>query len=165
MPLIHVSTDYVFPGDASRPYEPGDPTGPRTAYGRTKLAGERAVLSSSCQGYVVRTAWVYGATGSNFVRTTARLQRSHETVSVVDDQHGSPTWSADLARGLLELAGRTGQVPPGVLHCTNAGSTTWYGLARAVFSELGADPDRVRPCTSADFPRPAPRPGYSVGSR
>jgi dTDP-4-dehydrorhamnose reductase len=162
VPLIHLSTDYVFAGDGARPYEVDDPTGPRSVYGRTKLAGERAVLSATTRGYVVRTAWVYGTTGANFVKTIARLQRTHDTVSVVDDQHGSPTWSADLARGLLELAIATDRVPPGVLHCTNAGSTTWYGFARAIFEELGADPDRVRPCTSADFPRPAPRPSYSV---
>jgi dTDP-4-dehydrorhamnose reductase len=162
VPLVHVSTDYVFDGDTTRPYEPSDPPAPRTAYGRTKLAGERAVLSASCRGYVVRTAWVYGAHGSNFVRTMAGLERSRPTVSVVADQHGSPTWSADLARGLLELALSTGRVPPGVLHCTNSGVTSWHGFAQAIFTELGADPARVLPCTSADFPRPAARPRYSV---
>lgn len=160
--LVHVSTDYVFAGDAGTPYEPGDPTGPRTAYGRTKLAGERAVLSSGVHGYVVRTAWVYGGAGGNFVKTMARLERSRDTVSVVDDQCGSPTWSADLAGALLELAAATDRVPPGILHCTNGGRTTWFGLARAVFDELGADPARVLPCSSDRFPRPAPRPAFSV---
>jgi dTDP-4-dehydrorhamnose reductase len=162
VPLIHVSTDYVFSGDGCAPYEVTDPTGPRSAYGRTKLAGERAVLSASGRGYVVRTAWVYGATGANFVRTMVRLERTHDTVSVVNDQRGSPTWSADLAGGLVELALAIDRVPPGALHCTNGGSTTWYDLARAIFTEVGADPGRVRPCTSAEFPRPAPRPAYSV---
>jgi dTDP-4-dehydrorhamnose reductase len=162
VPLVHVSTDYVFPGVASRPYEVDDPTGPRSAYGRTKLVGERAVLSSTAQAYVVRTAWMYGAAGSNFVKTMMELERTRETISVVDDQVGSPTWSADLAGGLLELALAVHRVPPGVLHCVNAGSTSWYGFARAVFAELGADPSRVLPCTSAEFPRPAPRPAYSV---
>lgn len=169
LPLIHVSTDYVFSGDGSAPYEVTDPTGPRTAYGRTKLAGERAVLSALSaggRGYVVRTAWLYGASGANFVRTMVRLQRTHDTVSVVDDQRGSPTWSADLAGGLVELALAVDldrdRVPPGVLHCTNGGSATWYDFARAIFTEVGADPERVRPCTSAEFPRPAPRPAYSV---
>ncbi|HEU0131612.1 MAG TPA: dTDP-4-dehydrorhamnose reductase [Mycobacteriales bacterium] len=158
--LVHVSTDYVFAGDADAPYEVDAPTAPRSAYGRTKLAGEEAVLAASAGAYVVRTAWVYGATGGNFVKTMARLERERETVSVVDDQRGSPTWSADLARGLVALARRA--PAPGVYHCTNGGETTWYGFARAVFEELGADPERVRPCTTADFPRPAPRPAYSV---
>lgn len=159
--LVHVSTDYVFPGDAEVPYEPGDPTGPRSVYGRTKLAGERAVLAALPSAHVVRTAWVYGATGANFVRTMATLETQRETVAVVDDQEGSPTWTGDLAAGLLELAARD-DLPGGVLHATNAGSTTWCGFARAVFAEIDADPARVHPCTTADFPRPAPRPAYSV---
>ncbi|MFR9731046.1 dTDP-4-dehydrorhamnose reductase [Saccharopolyspora sp. MS10] len=165
VPLAHVSTDYVFAGDAGRPYEPEDPTGPRTAYGRTKLAGERAVLAAAERSWVVRTAWVYGAGGGNFVKTMARLAGERPEVTVVDDQIGAPTWTGDLAAGLLELAGLlAARRDPGrrVLHCTNAGSTSWYGFARAVFAELGADPERVRPCTTADFPRPAPRPAYSV---
>ena len=158
--LVHVSTDYVFAGDATTPYDVTDPTAPRSAYGRTKLAGEQAVLATSPASYVVRTAWVYGATGRNFVKTIARLERERETLSVVDDQRGSPTWSSDLAAGLVELA-RSG-APGGVYHCTNAGDCTWYAFARAIFTELGADPERVRPCTTADFPRLAPRPAYSV---
>ncbi|NIH82454.1 dTDP-4-dehydrorhamnose reductase [Amycolatopsis viridis] len=165
VPLIHVSTDYVFPGDSSRPYEPEDPLGPRSAYGRTKAAGEDAVLGSGARAWVVRTAWVYGAEGANFVDTMRRLEGERDTLSVVDDQRGSPTWSADLAAGLLELGGRiaAGGAPQRrILHCTNAGETTWYGFARAIFEELGADPSRVKPCTTAEFPRPAPRPPYSV---
>lgn len=165
IPLVHVSTDYVFPGDAAEPYEPEHPTGPRTVYGRTKLDGEHAVLEETARAWVVRTAWTYGARGSNFVTTMARLESERETVSVVADQVGSPTWSADLARGLFELADRAveGTGPRRqVLHCTNSGRASWFDLARAVFTELGADPERVRPCTSTEFPRPAPRPAYSV---
>ena len=165
VPLLHVSTDYVFPGDASTPYEPDAPTGPRSVYGRTKLAGEQAILAAGADAWIVRTSWVYGAVGKNFVKTMARLENQRDTLSVVDDQHGSPTWSAHLAAGLLELAGRAahGTGPARrVLHCTGGGVTTWCGLAKAVFSELGADPDRVRPCTTADYPLPAPRPAYSV---
>jgi dTDP-4-dehydrorhamnose reductase len=159
--LIHVSTDYVFAGDADRPYEVDDAPDPRSAYGRTKLAGERAVRELLPDAsYVVRTAWVYGGTGANFVKTMARLERERETVSVVDDQRGSPTWSADLARGLVEL-GRS-QVPAGTLHCTGSGDTTWFGFTQAIFAELGADPARVLPTTTDQFPRPAPRPAYSV---
>ncbi|MFC9787700.1 dTDP-4-dehydrorhamnose reductase [Rhodococcus sp. NPDC127528] len=159
--LIHVSTDYVFAGDADVPYEPDAPTGPRTAYGRTKLAGERAVFEAFPSAVVVRTAWVYAGAGSDFVATMLRLQRERDTVDVVDDQVGSPTYAGDLAAGLLELAGRE-DAPGGVLHATNSGQASWFDLARAVFSGVGADPARVRPCSSAQFPRPAPRPAYSV---
>lgn len=165
LPLVHVSTDYVFAGDATVPYEPGDPAAPRTVYGHTKLAGERAVLKSGAQAWVVRTAWVYGGRGKNFVKTMARLEAERPTVSVVADQVGSPTWSADLARGLAELAGRVaaGRGPQRtVLHCTNSGQTSWFEFARAIFTELGADPQRVQPCPTSDFPRPAPRPAFSV---
>jgi dTDP-4-dehydrorhamnose reductase len=158
--LIHLSTDYVFPGDASTPYEVDSPTGPRSVYGATKLAGERAVLSASRDAYVVRTAWVYGQTGGNFVKTMAKLEASRDTLSVVDDQRGSPTWSADLARGLVALA--SSSASPGIYHCTGGGETTWCGFARAIFEELGADPSRVQPTTTDAFPRPAPRPAYSV---
>lgn len=158
--LIHLSTDYVFAGDATTPYEPHDPPGPRTAYGRTKLAGERAVLGAAPEVYVVRTAWVYAAHGSNFVRTMLRLEREQETVSVVDDQRGSPTWTHHLAEGVLELAGSN--APAGVYHCVGAGVATWRELAAAVFEAVGADPARVLPVSTAEHPRPAPRPAYSV---
>lgn len=161
--LLHVSTDYVFPGDRvdGPPYDVDDATGPRSAYGRTKLAGEQAVRELHPDGgYVVRTAWLYGATGANFVKTMARLEQSHETVSVVDDQRGSPTWSRDLAAGLLALA--RSEAPAGTYHCTNGGETTWHGFTQAIFQELGADPSRVLPTTSDAYPRPAPRPAYSV---
>jgi dTDP-4-dehydrorhamnose reductase len=159
--LIHVSTDYVFPGDATEPYDVDDATGPKGAYGRTKLAGELAVRDIlPDDGWVVRTAWLYGATGNNFVKTMARLESERDTISVVDDQRGSPTWSRDLAKGLLALA--ASDVPGGVLHGTNRGETTWCGFTRAIFEELGADPARVLPIRTEDYPVPAPRPAYSV---
>jgi dTDP-4-dehydrorhamnose reductase len=159
--LIQLSTDYVFAGEASRPYEVDDLTGPKSAYGRTKLAGELAVRELlPDRSIVVRTAWVYGAAGSNFVKTMSRLERERDTVSVVDDQRGSPTWSADLARGLIAL-GRSDTMA-GTLHCTNSGLTTWCGFARAIFAELGADPERVLPVSTARVARPAPRPAFSV---
>ena len=159
--LVHVSTEYVFAGDAVRPYEVEDRPDPRSAYGRTKLAGELAVRDLLPEhSYVVRTAWVYGATGANFVKTMVRLEGERDTVSVVDDQRGSPTWSADLARALVELA--RSSAAPGTYHCTGGGDTTWFGFTQAIFSELGADPARVLPTTTDAFPRPAPRPAYSV---
>ena len=165
VPLIHVSTDYVFPGDATQPYEPSDELGPRSAYGRTKAAGEDAVLGSGASSWVVRTSWLYGRSGANFVKTMAHLESTRDTVSVVADQVGGPTWTADLAAGLMELASRVaaGDGPERrILHCTNAGAVSWCGFAKAIFTRLGADPDRVKPCTTADFPRPARRPAYSV---
>jgi dTDP-4-dehydrorhamnose reductase len=159
--MIHVSTDYVFRGDGTQPYEVDDAPDPQSAYGRTKLAGELAVRELLPErGYVVRTAWVYGGTGKNFVKTMARLERERETLTVVDDQRGSPTWSADLARALVEL-GRSA-APAGTYHVTGSGDTTWFGFTRAIFEELGADPERVHPITSDQFPQKAKRPTYSV---
>jgi dTDP-4-dehydrorhamnose reductase len=159
--LLHVSTDYVFAGDAASPYPEDAPTAPINAYGRSKLVGERAVLGlHPTGGYVVRTAWLYGEHGPNFVRTMARLEAERDVVDVVDDQEGQPTWTFDVARRVLDVL-RT-EPPAGIYHATSSGRTTWFGLARAVFSLLGADPERVRPTTSAAFARPAPRPAWSV---
>lgn len=160
--LIHFSTDYVFAGTATTPYPEEAAPAPVNAYGRGKALGEQAVLAAG--GYVVRTAWLYGAHGPNFVCTMLRLAAERDTVAVVDDQQGPPTWSYALARQAVALAGAAtaGRAAPGAYHGTAAGSTTWYGLARAVFAEAGLDPERVRPTTSDRFPRPARRPAYSV---
>lgn len=162
--LIHVSTDYVFSGEArSTPYPEDHPTGPRTAYGRTKLAGERAVLEElPGASAVLRTAWLYGVHGSSFVRTMIGLEARRDTLDVVDDQRGQPTWSADVAERIADLGPLLGPGVHGVFHATDSGEATWYDLAREVFSLIGADPDRVRPTSSAAFPRPAPRPAYSA---
>ena len=158
--LIHISTDYVFGGDASRPYAEHDAAGPHTAYGRTKLAGEQAVAELlPGSGCIVRTAWLYGAHGANFVRTMIRLERDRETVDVVNDQHGQPTWTMDVAGQIIALGHSRAA---GVYHATSSGETTWFGFAREIFRLLGADTARVRPVTSSAFPRPAPRPAYSV---
>ncbi|MEZ0071504.1 dTDP-4-dehydrorhamnose reductase [Planotetraspora sp. GP83] len=159
--LVQPSTDYVFDGGGREPYAEDAPTMPLNAYGRTKLAGEHAVVKTLPEtGYVVRTAWLYGAAGPNFVRTMIRLAGERETVDVVNDQHGQPTWTADLARQIVALV--EAGAPAGIYHGTSSGSTTWHGLAREVFALLGADPDRVRPVASEAFPRPAPRPASSV---
>jgi dTDP-4-dehydrorhamnose reductase len=160
--LIHVSTDYVFAGDSTSPYEVDDPIAPRSAYGRSKAAGERAVIAVGGDCHIVRTAWVYGVGGPNFLKTMVALSRERETLAVVDDQRGAPTWSLHLARGLAALA--VADVEPGIWHCTGAGETTWYGFATAIFETLGLDPHRVSPTTTSEFPRPAPRPAYSVMS-
>jgi dTDP-4-dehydrorhamnose reductase len=159
--LVHVSTDYVFGGDGLAPYAEYDRTAPRTAYGRTKLAGEQAVLGLLPEtGYVVRTSWLYGAHGPNFVRAMTGLERRQQFVDVVADQRGQPTWAVDVAGQIVALA----RVAPraGVYHATSSGEATWHELAVEVFRLLGADPARVRATTSAAFPRPAPRPAYSV---
>jgi dTDP-4-dehydrorhamnose reductase len=179
--LIHVSTDYVFNGDFTgvtegavpRPYEPSDPTGPQGVYAASKLAGEKAVLAAlpeASQGIVVRTAWVYtgGVGRGDFVAVMQRLAAGDGPVKVVDDQVGSPTYAADLAAALLELADRLPDGLPGgrahgrVLHAANEGVTSRFEQARAVFEESGADPQRVQPCSSDEFPRPAARPPYSA---
>lgn len=160
--LIHLSTDYVFDGTATTPYPEDAAQAPVNAYGRGKALGEQAVLAAG--GYVVRTAWLYGAHGPNFVRTVLRLAAERDTLDVVDDQWGPPTWSYALAQQVVALAGAAaaGRAAPGAYHGTAAGSTTWFGLTRAVFAEAGLDPERVRPTTSDRFPRPARRPAYSV---
>ncbi|GAA2767977.1 dTDP-4-dehydrorhamnose reductase [Streptomyces paradoxus] len=162
--MIHVSTDYVFSGEArTTPYPEDHPTGPRTAYGRTKLAGERAVLEElPGASAIVRTAWLYGVHGASFVRTMIGLEARRDTLDVVDDQRGQPTWSADVAERIADLGPLLGPRAHGVFHATGSGEATWYDLAREVFSLIGADPDRVRPTSSAAFPRPAPRPAYSA---
>lgn len=160
--LLHVSSDYVLSGTGTEPYPESAPTGPVNAYGRSKLAGERAVAELLPHtGYIVRTAWLYGEHGRNFVATVLALAARGDTVDVVDDQHGQPTWSYDVA-GLLVALGRADGAPPGVYHATGAGRTTWYGLARAAYELSGLDPGRVRPTTSAAFVRPARRPAFSV---
>ena len=158
--MVHVSTDYVFAGDASSPYAEDAPLAPRSAYGRTKAAGEWAVRAECPEAVIVRTAWLYGPGGPNFVKTMARLAGERETVSVVDDQRGQPTTTADLARYITEVVA-TG-APAGVYHGTCEGETTWFGFTQAIFEELGMDPTRVLPTTSDAFVRPAPRPAYSV---
>ena len=163
--LLHLSTDYVFPGDATAPIPESAPTGPVNAYGRGKLLGEQAVLETLPEtGYVVRTAWLYGKHGKNFVATILNAAKQRDFLDVVDDQRGQPTWTRALARQLIGLgeAALSGDAPAGTYHGTCSGETTWYGLARAAFELTGLDPDRIRPTSSENFTRPAPRPSYSV---
>ncbi|MGZ4512475.1 MAG: dTDP-4-dehydrorhamnose reductase [Mycobacterium sp.] len=163
--LIHVSTDYVFNGDfggaAPRPYEPDDETAPQGVYARSKVAGERAVLAALPEAVIVRTAWVYtGGDGKDFVAVMRRLAAGDGPVDVVDDPIGSPTYVGDLAAALLQVA--DDRVPGPILHAANEGAVSRFEQARAVFSECGADPARVRPVSTEKFPRPAPRPRYSA---
>jgi dTDP-4-dehydrorhamnose reductase len=157
--VVHVSTDYVFAGDATKPYAEADPTGPRTAYGRSKLAGERAVAAASPEAHaIVRTAWLFGPHGRNFVDTMLRLGGERDELKVVADQVGSPTYTGHLAQALVRIAETR---PNGVLHVAGGGRCSWYDLARATFARAGIEV-AVRPCTTAEYPLPAPRPAFSV---
>jgi dTDP-4-dehydrorhamnose reductase len=156
--LLHVSTDYVFDGSAREPYPEDAPTAPASAYGRSKLAGERAVTAVGGEHAIVRTAWVFGPHGRNFVDTMRRLGADRDEVRVVDDQVGSPTYTGHLAAALVTTAeGRL----TGVLHVTASGRCSWFELARATFEETGSD-CRVLPQSTAELGRPAPRPAFSV---
>ncbi|MCV7173794.1 dTDP-4-dehydrorhamnose reductase [Mycobacterium manitobense] len=160
--LVHISTDYVFSGDRREPYEVDDETGPLGVYGRTKLAGERAVLDALPTAHVVRTAWIYrgAAGGTDFVAVMRRMAAGDATVDVVADQVGAPTYVGDLVTALLQVADGTVDAP--VLHAANDGQASRFEQAKAVFELLGADPQRVRPVGTDRHPRPAPRPAYSV---
>jgi dTDP-4-dehydrorhamnose reductase len=159
--LVQPSTDYVFDGAARRPYAENAVAAPRNAYGRTKLAGERAVLEQAGDlGFVLRTAWLYGAHGPNFVRTMLRLERLRPSLDVVDDQHGQPTWTMDVTGQIVALI--EGGAAPGIYHATSAGQATWCSLAREVFRLLGADPARVNAVSTSAIGRPAQRPVYGV---
>ena len=158
--FVQVSTDYVFDGLGRSPYPESSTIKPLGAYGRTKAEGERLVQQEHPSAYIVRTAWLYGAHGPNFAKTMLRLAGERETVSVVDDQRGQPTWTSDLADAIVRLL--DADAPAGTYHGTNAGETTWFGFARAVFEVAGLDPERVLPTDSTSFVRPAPRPAYSV---
>lgn len=156
--FCYVSTDYVFDGRGDRPYREDDETGPQTVYGRTKLEGERAALMSCEKTFVVRTSWVYGPYGANFVKTMLNVAKQGKPLTVVDDQTGSPTHTLDLARFLAELV-QTEKY--GTYHASNIGTCTWYQFAQAIFEESGLKVD-LAPCSTEQFPRPAPRPKYSV---
>ena len=156
--LVYVSTDYVFDGRSHLPYREWDEPAPASVYGRSKLAGERECPPGTT---VVRTSWVCGAGGANMVKTALRLAKGEGPLRFVDDQRGSPTFTADLAAALVTLALDR---RPGLFHVTNQGATTWYGFVRAVLGAAGYDPGRVEPIATADLdpPRPAPRPANSV---
>ena len=170
IPLIHVSTDYVYDGEKQSPYVETDAVGPRSVYGASKLAGETAVLATGAQAIILRTAWVYAATGRNFVRTMLTLAQTRDELRVVADQQGCPTSAADLASAILAIARRIeadgwDDARSGVFHAAGTGETTWHGLAIAVFKEAsrhGAKtPGSVAAITTAEFPTPARRPANS----
>jgi dTDP-4-dehydrorhamnose reductase len=163
--LVHLSTDFVFDGSSGHPYAPADPPGPLGVYGRTKLAAEQAALGLGECGVVVRTAWVYSRHGQNFVRTMLRLMREQDSVGVVSDQIGTPTWARSLAEAIWAAVQRPAL--HGVLHWTDAGVASWYDFAVAIQEEALAAGllERavpIRPLSSLEYPTPARRPSYSV---
>lgn len=157
LPLVHVSTDYVFDGAKSSAYLETDPVSPLNAYGRSKEAGERAVRDACAHAMIFRTAWVFGVEGANFVKTMLRLGRERETLRVVDDQHGCPTFADDLASAIIGSAAR---FQPGTYHVTGSGQTTWCGFAKEIFR--GHTKPVIMPITTTDYPTPARRPANSV---
>jgi len=168
--LVHISTDYVFNGCGTKPYSEEDAADPIGVYGLTKRDGEIKLLEENEKSYVIRTAWLYGKHGNNFVHTMLRLMKEREGISVVNDQWGSPTWAYDLAETIcafIRLTGEGKTIPYGIYHFTNEGEITWFDFAKEIYAQahvLGilTKPCEVTPCTSADFPAKVKRPAYSV---
>lgn len=159
--IVQVSTDYVFDGTATSPYPEDAPRNPVSAYGRSKAVGEELVERAHPGGhYIVRTAWLYGGGGPNFAKTMLRLAADRDTIGVVTDQVGQPTWTGDLAERIISLL--DSDAPAGIYHGTNSGEGSWFDFARAVLATQGLDPERITPTDSSAFVRPAPRPAYSV---
>lgn len=156
--LVYVSTDYVFNGEATKPLNEFEQTSPVSVYGKSKLAGEQFVREFHSKYFIVRTSWVYGIHGQNFVKTMLKLAQEKDQLSVVHDQIGSPTYSLDLASQIIAIASTTKY---GTYHVSNSGICSWYEFAKAIFEEENVEFD-VKPCATEDFPRPAPRPKYSV---
>ncbi len=168
IPLLHLSTDYVFPGDKDGAYVETDTPGPVSAYGLTKLSGEMAIEKATDNHVILRTAWVYSPFGTNFVKTMLRLGETRDEINVVADQYGCPTYAPEIARALLAVAGRVVADPDphlrGIFHLTGQGETTWAGFAEAIFAGAaarGRKAARVNPISTSDYPTPAKRPANS----
>ncbi|PHS68204.1 MAG: dTDP-4-dehydrorhamnose reductase [Methylophaga sp.] len=173
IPLIHYSTDYVFNGQGQKPWSEQDPTNPINVYGQTKLAGEQAIQASGCNYVILRTSWVYGARGQNFLNTMQRLATTLEQLSVVDDQIGTPTWSRHIADATAQIIGqaKSSQNPhqfwrqnSGVYHLTASGKTSWHGFTRAIFDNMeqqGTTTAMLKAIPTSEYPTPAKRPLYS----
>lgn len=158
--FIHISTDYVFDGNATTPYTPDSPTNPQSVYGESKLDGEKKAIANNEDTVIIRTAWVYSVFGKNFVKTMLRLMSERPEISVVNDQVGSPTYAADLAKAILDIIS-SGNWHPGIYHFSNKGMISWYDFAVAI-KELSNSPCKVNPIPSSAYPTPAKRPAYSV---
>jgi dTDP-4-dehydrorhamnose reductase len=159
--LIHVSTDYVFDGNNANGYTPDDPTGPVGVYGSTKLLGEKSCLQIDPNNIVIRTSWVFGSHGHNFVKTMIRLMREREEIRVVNDQIGCPTFVNDLAEAIIRTIEKGDSIPGGIYHVANAGAISWYEFAVAIRDRMQFS-CKVLPIPSSDYPTPAKRPAYSI---
>lgn len=160
--LIHISTDYVFGGDAKEPYQVDDPINPQSVYGKTKAEGEKLIQQSGCNYFIIRTAWLYSATGKNFVKTMLSLAETHPEINVVADQRGCPTWAYDLASAIVRLIQQNGKkAVHEVFHFTNEGQITWYDFTLAIM-EISGKTCKVNPITTEQYPTKAKRPAYSV---
>jgi dTDP-4-dehydrorhamnose reductase len=168
VPLIHISTDYVFDGRATRPWREDDPVSPLSAYGASKAEGEREVRAAGGRHVILRTSWLYSETGRNFLTTMLRLGRERPELAIVDDQIGAPTYAADVAAAIARIieTAETGRDDIwGTYHFASAGSTTWFGFAAEIFAQaqaLGRPVPKLKPITTAEYPTPARRPAYSV---
>lgn len=161
VPLIHISTDYVFDGKGHRPYSPSDKTNPVSVYGQTKLQGENVIMGITKTAVIIRTAWLYSAYGNNFVKTMLRLGAERDELNVVTDQIGTPTWAADLAAAIVKVAGALKPGTRAIYHYSNAGACSWYDFAHSIM-ELSGLKCKVNPINTAQYPTPAKRPHYSV---
>ena len=170
IPIMHVSTDYVFPGDSEKPYVENDPTGPINVYGQSKLAGEAAVAAANPHHVILRTSWVYSPWGNNFLRKMLELGAEREELRIVGDQTGTPTYAGDLASAILAIAGRLRDESSrsnywGIYHLTNSGTTTWFDFADEIFrnaAKFGYSPPKITNIATSEYPTPARRPLYSV---
>ena len=160
IPFVHISTDYVFDGSSKTPYKETDQTNPQSVYGKSKLLGETETLSRNPKAYILRTAWVYGAHGRNFPKIIADKLRSGESLQVVDDQIGSPTWTFDLANAIIEILEK--KPDPGIYHVTNSEFCSWFEFAKEIAKSLKIDENKITSTTSDKYIRPAKRPSYSV---
>lgn len=160
VPLVHISTDYVFDGNSKIAYKEDDQTNPQSVYGKSKLLGEQEVIERNPTAYILRTAWVYGEHGNNFPKVIAKKLRNNESLNVVNDQIGSPTWTFDLANAIIEVLEK--QPNPGIYNVTNDEQCSWFEFAQEIAKTLEIDSTLVSPTDSKSFIRPAPRPSYSV---
>jgi dTDP-4-dehydrorhamnose reductase len=163
--IIHISTDYVFDGTGKFPWKESDRTHPQSVYGRSKLEGEQALLENAPQSIIIRTAWLYSSFGNNFVKTMIRLGKERETINVVNDQFGTPTYAADLAKAILDIVAfseKNNQFPAGIYHYSNEGICTWYDFCIKIFMLAGIETCKVNPVPTSGYPTKAKRPVYSV---